>query len=80
MESRSLYHPADVALSRAAIPNHRVETVLTSPMPSTRMFSALLARLELDLTQLAPDRLNSRHSFKHFSRRNSRRNRRHHLQ
>ena len=31
MESRSLYHRADVALSRGAHPNHRVESALTSP-------------------------------------------------
>ena len=55
MESRSLYYPADVALFRGVIPNHRVETVLTSPTPSNRMFSALLARVGLALTQLAPE-------------------------
>ena len=57
MESRSLYHPADVALSRGAIPNHRVECALTSPTPSNRMFSALLARFGLTLTQLAPQQI-----------------------
>ena len=35
MESRSLYHLADVALSRGALPNHRVESALTSPTRST---------------------------------------------
>ena len=35
MESRSLYHLADVALSRGALPNHRVESALNSPTRST---------------------------------------------
>ena len=35
MESRSLYHLADVALSRGAHPNHRVESALTSRTRST---------------------------------------------
>ena len=34
MESRSLYHLADVTLSRGAVPNHRFESALTSPTPS----------------------------------------------
>ena len=43
MESRSLYHLADVALSRGALPNHRVESALTSPTPS--IFADSIERL-----------------------------------
>ena len=34
MDSRTLHHRADVALSRGALPNHCDESALTSPTPS----------------------------------------------
>lgn len=54
MESQTLQHLADVALSCGGVPSHRVESTLTSPTHSIRMVFALLARFGLAVTKLVP--------------------------